>query len=76
MKPTYRNVLDALAGINDYVPSHHLPDGNGRSGCAREEVLSAMRREGLIEYGKKATNANYGWRITDAGRAALASSAN
>lgn len=72
LKPTYRNILKALADNEGWVPGFRLLDGNGRAGCARGEVLSAMKAEGLISYGKDPQHSLNGWKITDAGCAALA----
>lgn len=72
MKRSYKNVLVVLAGTPDqYVLGNQLPDGNGRSGGASGTKLSEMKRAGLIVYGKNATHSLYGWKITEAGLAAL-----
>lgn len=71
LKPTWRNVLMALNGAPGWVGGHMLPDGNGRNGCARGDVLSAMRKAGVIEYGKEPAHSHYGWRITGEGHRVL-----
>lgn len=67
-------ILKALAEAGDWTPASVLPDGNGRKGCARGDKLKGLRDAGLIEYGRTAGDAHapYGWRITVAGRVALA----
>jgi len=72
LRPTFRYVLQYLVDKTDWASGYSLPDGNGRAGGARGEVLSEMRRLGLIEYGKEPKRSHYGWRITEAGRTALA----
>jgi len=63
MKPTYRNVLSALAEAGGWVSDRDLPDGNGRKGCVRQNVLSQMRRDGLI----LSNTLGEMYRITEAG---------
>jgi len=72
---SFRNVLTALSMADErspYVLANHLPDGNGMQGGASGVKLREMKRAGLVEYGKNAHHSHYGYRITDAGRAALA----
>ncbi|MBB3267685.1 hypothetical protein FHW79_005350 [Azospirillum sp. OGB3] len=71
MKPTYRNILKVLVTSEGWVPGSHLPDGNGRPGGARGEVLTAMKADGFIEYGKEPQQSSFGWKATAAGRSAL-----
>lgn len=69
LKPSWRNILLALEPA--VGPQRELTDGNGRRGCARGEVLRAMRKAGLIEFGYDKHNGLAGYLITDAGRQAL-----
>lgn len=68
LKPSFRKVLDVLISTTDWTSDKELPDGNGRKGMVRGDVLKEMSQAGLIEYGKEPTALKYGWRATDTGR--------
>ncbi len=77
MKRSVKYVLKSLAesGASEWTPGMRLPNGHGHcSGNhhAKGETLRDMRDAGLIEYGKAPKHSLYGYRITDAGRIALA----
>jgi hypothetical protein len=72
MMPSRTNVLIELAATPMvFVPANRLPDGNGMAGRASGVKLRSMKAAGLIEYGKNDSHSHYGYRITEAGRAAL-----
>lgn len=75
MKRSERNVLQRLANLSGWTNAYALPDGNGYCDGRRHAsgyVLRDLRARGLVEYGKEPQHSLNGYRITDAGRAALA----
>ncbi|TKT80031.1 hypothetical protein [Aquamicrobium sp. LC103] len=75
MKLTRRHltVLEFLSAIEGWCAPARLPDGNRRHVGASAHTLTELKRLGFIEYGKEPAHSLYGYRITDAGRAALES---
>lgn len=73
---SFRHVLQALMRNPDrWTPGTQLPNGHGYCSDLRNAsgvTLRAMRDQGLIEYGRDPQHSHNGYRITDAGRAALA----
>jgi hypothetical protein len=74
-KLTKRHVsaLSYLAAAGGWRSALSIPNGNGHTsgGGATYATLSELKRYGLIDYGKAEMHSYYGYRITDAGRAAL-----
>lgn len=76
MKRVEKNILEALAASDSWVSFLVLPDGNGRRGGANMKVLRAMIAASLVTEGKSVivfAGGGDGYKITDAGREALAS---
>jgi hypothetical protein len=74
LTPSYRNVLIELVTTpHAFTAASCLPDGNGLAGRASDLKLRNMMAAGLIEFGTTGGQSFYGYRITEAGRAALTS---
>lgn len=75
MRRAWKNVLKALADRGGYRLAHTLPNGHGHACNGKYASTGTMReleREGYIKHGEHENPPVMGWRITDAGRRALA----
>lgn len=75
MKLTKRHLraLGYLGSQLGWANQTWIPDGNGHtsSGGASNATMRELKHAGYVEYGKEPQHSHYGYRITDAGRAAL-----
>ncbi|TWH02470.1 hypothetical protein L614_001800000040 [Ochrobactrum sp. J50] len=75
MKLTKRHLraLKYLATVDGFALQRSTPDGNGHTstGGASSATMSDLKTNGLVNYGKEPWHSLYGYRITEAGRAAL-----
>ena len=75
MKLTKRHTiaLRYLSRHDHYVAQRSIPDGNGHiTGYgASHETMTELKRAGFVEYGRNPNQSYSGYRVTEAGRAAL-----